>query len=76
MFDAGELSKLSESEGKYYLKVLIGYGEWVQFRKSVVFVPASFEKASIEDLNRAIDEAIKQCEIRGVYVPPAKGKTI
>ncbi len=72
LYEAGEINSLSEAEAKYYLKVLINYGEWVQFRKAVVFVPYSFEKASIEILSKAIDEGIKQCEMRGGNVPPPK----
>jgi hypothetical protein len=69
LHDAGEIKNKSESEAKYYLKVLIGFGSWISFRSSIIFDPRSFESATTEDLSRAIDEAIKQCELRGAYVP-------
>lgn len=74
LFDAGEISKLSEGESKYYLKVLINYGEWIKFRGKLVFNPFSFEKATTEILSQAIDKACAECEARGVYIPPPKEK--
>lgn len=74
LFEAGEIKVKSETEAKYYLKVLANYGEWIGFRGKVVFNPHSFEKATTEQLSTAIDKAIAECEQRGVYVPPPKGK--
>lgn len=72
LFDAGEIKNKSESEAKYYLKVLMGFGSWISFRNSVVFDPRSFEKATTEDLSVAIDKAIAECEKYGAYVPQPK----
>lgn len=74
LFDAGEIKHKSESEAKYYIKVLMGFGEWISFRTSVVFDPRSFESATTEDLSVAIDKAIEVCEKYGAYVPLPKEK--
>lgn len=76
MFSSGEIEKNSETYGKYHLKVLINFGEWIRYKNARVFSPNSFADADTEVLSRAIDEAIRQCEARGTYVHPPKGKKI
>lgn len=74
LFDAGEIRKNSEREAKYYLKVKLGFGQWIDWNGSQVFDPDSFSDASIEVLTSAIDTAIYECEQRGVFVAPPKEK--
>ena len=74
LFDIGEIEKLSEDAAKYYLKVQIGYGEWIRFRASVVFDPHSFAEATLEQLGLAIDKILAECALRNYHVAPPKEK--
>lgn len=74
LFEAGETKTNSERHAKYWLKVQIQYGKWVEFCDGVVFDPDSFQEADIEVLTNAIDVAIDACEARGVYVNPPRSK--
>jgi len=86
LWDAGEIATNSELAAKYYLKMLIGYGSYYKFTiqprnefgqfmpKEVVFDPDSFQRATIETLNQAIDCAIDEAAKRGVTILPPRGK--
>lgn len=73
LFDAGEIKARSESAAKLWLKMQINYGAFYEIGKSVIFDPKSFAAAKIDDLIKAIDEAILQAQERGVWIPPPKG---
>lgn len=72
MFEAGEIYENSEREAKYFLKVLIGFGVWIEFNGRQVFDPSSFADADIDILTLAIDTAIDESAKRGVYIPPPR----
>jgi hypothetical protein len=73
MFEAGEIKRNNERDAKYHLKLLIGYGEWINYKGYKVFDDDSFEAASIDVLNAAIDKAIDECALRGVAIEPPRG---
>jgi hypothetical protein len=73
LLDTGEIEKYSEAESKYYLKVLINYGDWIKFRGKIVFNPHSFEKATTEILSQAIDKILSECALNNYHVNPPKG---
>lgn len=68
--DTGEILNKCEEEAKYYLKVYLNYGKWFEFRGAQVFAPESFAKAKKDMLSKAIDNAIRMCEDRGIWVSP------
>lgn len=72
LFDSGEIIKNDERHAKYWLKIQIKYGQWIEFGDGVVFDPDSFEKASTEVLSDAIDTAINESAKRGVFTAPPK----
>ena len=72
LFDTGEIRNRSEREAKYWLKVQIKYGQWIEFNDGVVFDPDSFENATTEVLSYAIDTAISESAKRDVYTAPPK----
>lgn len=72
MFTAGEIEKNTERYGKYHLKVLIGFGDWIKYKGAKVFDAFSFGDADTEVLSKAIDKAISECQDRGVYVKPPR----
>lgn len=75
MYEAGEIQHNTERYGKYHLKVLINYGEWLNYKGGKVFDDDSFSEADTEVLSKAIDKAIWECEQRGEYVPPPRSKS-
>lgn len=70
LFDSGEIKLNSEDAAKLWLKMNIGYGVWYEISGKPVFSAKSFEKANVDDLTKAIDEAIYQAQERGVWIPP------
>lgn len=76
LFDAGEISKSSERHAKYWLKRSINYGDWVSYEGGEVFDPDSFANADKGVLSQAIDTAIHEAQLRGVYIAPPKTKGI
>lgn len=72
LFDSGEILKNDERHAKYWIKIQIKYGQWIEFGDGVVFDPDSFEKASTEVLSNAIDTAIREAAKRDVHIQPPK----
>lgn len=72
LFDAGEIIKNSERMAKYWLKIKINFGQWLEFNDYFVFDPDSFENATTEVLSNAIDTAIYEAAQRGVSINPPK----
>lgn len=74
LHDTGDIRNNSEREAKYWLKLKIGYGQWIEWNGGKVFDPDSFGDADIDVLTRAIDTAMFGADARGVYIQPPKGK--
>ncbi len=74
LYESGEIKTLSEREAKYVLKLMIGYGQWINFNGGVIFDPDSFSNADTETLTRAIDRATDECFARNIHVKPPKEK--
>lgn len=72
LYDAGEIKTKSEGAAKFWLKVMIGYGEYYELNTAVVFDPKSFADADIDILIKAIDTGIFESEQRGFHIPPPK----
>lgn len=71
-FNQGHIKRNNETDGKYDLKALNNYGEWIDYNGGKVFVPDSFEDADIEALSRVIDWALDYCALNGVYIEAKK----
>lgn len=70
LYDTGDIAHKCEETAKYWLKLHLNFGKWIEYGNGVVFVPDSFTGATIKILSRAIELAIHESHQRGVLVNP------